>query len=558
MKRIVFGWLAIFVLSACDNSAQEQNIYSSKQQALSENSNQNSAFWSILTLDSDGDGVSNWMEYLADKNPFDKSSSPSDNNNDSVLDVFVGPKGSKGDKGDTGVKGAKGDKGDTGDIGVTGATGSIGVTGAMGLQGPKGDIGAKGDTGATGAMGPIGSMGVVGSIGQQGPSGKDGKDCAKSCPTGSTSYYIGAQLVYCSAFIDLSVTANWAKCLEECAKIGLPISSASDLALMCLSNQNVFSAYSSNSIIYEYLASADYTTKTLQGTAFFMPGYTTLKPFNDGTKRSFCESVKYASTKGIATADYYFGGGNTGFSVANAYSISLQRSSSQYLSITDNQQKGLDLSGDFTFEMWVRLKNAIGSNQVYELIDKYAKDDKAYDFGYVDNDGIERGITLWLYGSIDDSYYWRESIEGSAINLGSGTWHHLAIAWQASISTAELFVDGVSMGKKIGTQTGIRNSSQPFKIGGRNEYFNGEIDDIRVWNIVRTSSEINNNRTAELSGNENGLVGYWKFNGSLNDATPNGNTLTNNNIATFSTDGANMNLTASMTLVSGCACGKRP
>ena len=42
--------------------------------------------------------------------------------------------------------------------------------------------------------------------------------------------------------------------------------------------------------------------------------------------------------------------------------------------------------------------------------------------------------------------------------------------------------------------------------------FRGEIDEVRIWDTVRKLSEIRDHRTADLSGVETGLVGYWKLN----------------------------------------------
>jgi len=41
--------------------------------------------------------------------------------------------------------------------------------------------------------------------------------------------------------------------------------------------------------------------------------------------------------------------------MANTHSIALAAASSQSLSITDGSQTGLDLSGDFTIEAWIKL-----------------------------------------------------------------------------------------------------------------------------------------------------------------------------------------------------------
>ncbi|MHC4686136.1 MAG: hypothetical protein ACYTEW_17725, partial [Planctomycetota bacterium] len=38
------------------------------------------------------------------------------------------------------------------------------------------------------------------------------------------------------------------------------------------------------------------------------------------------------------------------------------------------------------------------------------------------------------------------------------------------------------------------------------------LDDFRVWNYARTPAEIQADMNREVSGDEEGLVGYWRFN----------------------------------------------
>lgn len=40
-------------------------------------------------------------------------------------------------------------------------------------------------------------------------------------------------------------------------------------------------------------------------------------------------------------------------------------------------------------------------------------------------------------------------------------------------------------------------------------YFEGQIAEVRVWNIARPESELKENMSQRLKGNETGLVGYW-------------------------------------------------
>jgi hypothetical protein len=58
--------------------------------------------------------------------------------------------------------------------------------------------------------------------------------------------------------------------------------------------------------------------------------------------------------------------------------------------------------------------------------------------------------------------------------------------------------------------------------GGGNKFI-GAIDDVRLWNVVRSENEIKNSSAIELKGNESGLVGNWRFNNDLLDNSVNQN-----------------------------------
>ena len=54
-----------------------------------------------------------------------------------------------------------------------------------------------------------------------------------------------------------------------------------------------------------------------------------------------------------------------------------------------------------------------------------------------------------------------------------------------------------------------------FKKGdGGERYFEGFIDDVRIWNIPRTKEQIKQNMNQSLANPKNieGLIGYWKCN----------------------------------------------
>jgi len=90
-------------------------------------------------------------------------------------------------------------------------------------------------------------------------------------------------------------------------------------------------------------------------------------------------------------------------------------------------------------------------------------------------------------------------------------WEHLAfVASSSNSKTVELFVNGESVGFP-GSFSSWPNLY--WKYIGRNNSntIDGEIDELRIWNVKRTQAEIKANMFIELNGNENGLVAYYKM-----------------------------------------------
>ncbi len=84
-----------------------------------------------------------------------------------------------------------------------------------------------------------------------------------------------------------------------------------------------------------------------------------------------------------------------------------------------------------------------------------------------------------------------------------------------------MYIDGVvKLSVPAGT-TGTWNTN--FTIGdlrpGRNLAFHGEIADVRVWNTIRTETEIQDNMYDGVSPDAPGLVGWWKLDGDALDSS---------------------------------------
>ena len=126
-------------------------------------------------------------------------------------------------------------------------------------------------------------------------------------------------------------------------------------------------------------------------------------------------------------------------------------------------------------------------------------------------------------------------------NINDGQWHHVAWSYSAGnqLQQSVVYLDGVLLTTIINNINGstIPNTlSGPVTIGQTSNvfYFNGAIDELRIWDKAKSAIEINNDKDSELTGTESNLIAYYKFNNgiaggnnagvtSLTDESGNGN-----------------------------------
>ena len=135
-------------------------------------------------------------------------------------------------------------------------------------------------------------------------------------------------------------------------------------------------------------------------------------------------------------------------------------------------------------------------------------------------------------------YWWGNDLDVTCGDLTDG-WHYIVALYDGT--TRKVFLDGNLLGSD--TPSGHNAVVSNFRIGSTNngEYFNGLINEVSVWNIGLTQSQIQTIMNNGLNGNEEGLVGYWDFNeGSgttVNDLSGNGNDGNINNGPNWITQG---------------------
>lgn len=228
---------------------------------------------------------------------------------------------------------------------------------------------------------------------------------------------------------------------------------------------------------------------------------------------------------------------------SNTQSINFSADSSHYASANDSAS--LSVTGDMTIEAWV--KRTVNSN-VY-IASKGNSNNHSYFFyiGHWDAYGHKLFFDVSTDGSWNDSAYTLAYSSTDWDNAFLNTWKHIVVVYHASTSTVEFYVDSIleTTSYVLRNATTIYDGNAELYV---NSYISSEgiassagkplVDELRIWNVARTQTQIQNNYQKELVGNETGLGAYWKFNNSLNDATANGNNLIfmGGGSTTFSTD----------------------
>ncbi|MDI6450386.1 LamG-like jellyroll fold domain-containing protein [Anaerobaca lacustris] len=88
-------------------------------------------------------------------------------------------------------------------------------------------------------------------------------------------------------------------------------------------------------------------------------------------------------------------------------------------------------------------------------------------------------------------------------------WIHVSLVLTALDGEQRIYTNGVQAGTR--TSAGLTNTTQEavLQMGmGANVV----LDDFRVWDHARTEAEVQEHMAQELEGDEEGLVGYWRFN----------------------------------------------
>ena len=170
---------------------------------------------------------------------------------------------------------------------------------------------------------------------------------------------------------------------------------------------------------------------------------------------------------------------------------------------------------------------------------------------YEEGGGV-RGLNIYihtdgtLYGGAWNEPNGESNWDGHWIgwnNVQDNTWHHVAVTLNGgstiTSNAVKMYVDGqlisTGSGSKLWQHGGNirigRNGGTKFHTGdegGSGESFYGDIDEVRIWNVERTASQIADAKDGTLNGDETGLVTYYNFQENSGNTANDSQTQSNN------------------------------
>lgn len=162
-----------------------------------------------------------------------------------------------------------------------------------------------------------------------------------------------------------------------------------------------------------------------------------------------------------------------------------------------------------TLECWVKFNSLTGNQEI------------------LNKSSTNNGIELLLYNNRLAFFCMRTNANVSHVdyltsNLVTGRWYHIVATWNGlDRTTMQLYVDGVSVGDRIDVgNLGTGGVSEPAVANGKvlvgdwnlfNRPLNGVVDEVRIWDRVRTQAEVRASAYDTLARNTPGLLAYLRM-----------------------------------------------
>jgi hypothetical protein len=178
-----------------------------------------------------------------------------------------------------------------------------------------------------------------------------------------------------------------------------------------------------------------------------------------------------------------------------------------------------------TLEAWVKVRSIIPPEGVNDIGDAFiSKNEEQW------NQGDFYVFFEYADGLLKSRVQAPPSTEIDVISnynfwQSSNTWFHYAFTWGSD--GMRMYINGELQSSQNNLSYSAMNNNYNFYVGGHGymlhsgnyvvtDFFDGQIDELRIWNYQKSSEEISSLMNSPLDDSyyataDSGLVGYWRF-----------------------------------------------
>ena len=155
--------------------------------------------------------------------------------------------------------------------------------------------------------------------------------------------------------------------------------------------------------------------------------------------------------------------------------------------VSTNRQIGDDFSVEFLFKSTQGLGSGAGWWSGAGLVDA--------DFP---NQGNDFGVSLSASGRVIAGEGASNVNIFSGPGFNDGEWHHVVMTRTKSTGVMQLFVDGVSQGRAVGSTVSLSSSATMSfgRINSQTGYFAGSLDEVALYSVALTASQVSAHHSA--------------------------------------------------------------
>ncbi|MEF3695272.1 MAG: LamG-like jellyroll fold domain-containing protein [Candidatus Cloacimonadota bacterium] len=166
---------------------------------------------------------------------------------------------------------------------------------------------------------------------------------------------------------------------------------------------------------------------------------------------------------------------------------------------------GVYLNQDFTVELWVKTEDS--------------------DLNLLDSGNHHLKIVGGQVVYTDGNHTLTQ--QDTAVAVNDNSWHHIAVVNNVSANTVEMYLDSF----KVAVATGYYFANYTAGDFTVPSGFTGYLDDLRLWEAVRDSSQIVDAMSIVMPSNSAGLKGYWAMNEGIGTMLFDGTNYAHNAVA---------------------------